>query len=305
MILWTIKQLNSVRLAIAGRQQPSHLAWGLAFGVLLGIVPHGNLLAILLLLVVLSMNLNHAMAALTAVSVTFLARRLDPYSDWVGHHLLTHPEGRRIATAAWQYPLVPWTDLNNTVVLGSLAIGLLALFPLFLISYPLFRRLGPRVSAGSLEADATDLLSETRAAEPAKDRGPVDVSIAPREAGPRPADRATSVQPASDGGIAEPLRPEEQSVEGIGPRSGESISENDLGEGSLAAADWPERKAREASDSWEGEAVRDDGSDGADGTLPTKAGGRTLRADDGQPEFEEALRFLLHQLRDSKGRDAA
>lgn len=272
MILWTIKQLNSVRLAIAGRQQPSHLAWGLAFGVLLGIVPHGNLLAILLLLVVLSMNLNHAMAALTAVGVTFLARRLDPYSDWVGHHLLTHPEGRRIATAAWQYPLVPWTDLNNTVVLGSLAIGLLALFPLFLISYPLFRRLGPRVSVASPDTAVAALAEAPRAARPADDRTPVvTASIAPQEAVLIPTDPPESDLTESEG----------TESEGGESRGGEGVSAEESGLGSI------------------------DSPDSAGGTLPARAGHQRAVCGDGQPEFDESLRFLLHQLRDSKSRDAA
>lgn len=267
MILWTIKQLNSVRLAIAGRQQPSHLAWGLAFGVLLGIVPHGNLLAILLLLVVLSMNLNHAMAALTAVGVTFLARRLDPYSDWVGNQLLTHPDGRRIATAAWQYPLVPWTDLNNTVVLGSLAIGLFALIPLFLISYPLFRRLGPRRAGVSRVAAATVLPEAPRADRPVDDRTPVvTASIAPADTALIPADLTESAGFESDE---------------IESRWGEGVSADEARVGSIESPD----SDRE--------------------TLPAAAGQRRADRGDGQPEFEEALRFLLHQLRDSKSRDAA
>ncbi len=144
MILWTIKQLNSIRLAIAGRQHPSQLAWGVAFGVLLGVVPHGNLLALLLLLLVLSLKLNHAMAAVTAVGVTFAAGYLDPYSHIIGQHLLTHPESGRWAVRAWQYPMVPWTDLNNTVVLGSLSIGLVSLIPTFALCYPVFCWLAPK-----------------------------------------------------------------------------------------------------------------------------------------------------------------
>ena len=92
MILWICKLVSTARRAIAGRRYPHQMAWGVAFGLLLGVIPHGNLLALLVLLVVLSLKVNHAMAALTAVSTTFLASLLDPYSDQVGSYVLTHPK---------------------------------------------------------------------------------------------------------------------------------------------------------------------------------------------------------------------
>ena len=73
MILCICKLVSTARRAIAGRKYPHQMAWGVAFGLLLGVIPHGNLLALLVLLVVLSLKINHAMAALTAVGTTFLA----------------------------------------------------------------------------------------------------------------------------------------------------------------------------------------------------------------------------------------
>lgn len=144
MILWICKLVSTARRAIAGRRYPHQMAWGVAFGLLLGVIPHGNLLALLVLLVVLSLKINHAMAALTAVGTTFLATLLDPYSDQVGSYVLTHPKLQDSLASAWQLPLVPWTDLNNTVVMGSFLIGVAALVPVFALTYPLFRMLAPR-----------------------------------------------------------------------------------------------------------------------------------------------------------------
>ena len=45
MIFWMAKLLNSLRRAIEGRKHPHQLAWAVALGLLLGVVPHGNLLA--------------------------------------------------------------------------------------------------------------------------------------------------------------------------------------------------------------------------------------------------------------------
>ncbi len=152
MILWIIKLISTARRAIAGRKYPHQLAWAVAFGLLLGVVPHGNLLAVLLLLVVLSLKINHAMAGLTAIAATFVATKLDPYSHEVGDFVLTHPQLSDAAANAWQFPLVPWTDLNNTVVMGSFLIGVGALVPIFVITYPVFRFMAP-----SPESDAEGL----------------------------------------------------------------------------------------------------------------------------------------------------
>ncbi len=143
MIIFTIKLLKNIRTAIAGRKYPYQLAWAVAFGVLLGIIPHGNLLALATLIVVLSLRINHAMAGLTAVATTFLATKLDPVSDQVGTFVLAHPKLGPLMADAWQLPLVPWTDLNNTVVMGSFLIGVASLIPIFMLTYPLFRLFAP------------------------------------------------------------------------------------------------------------------------------------------------------------------
>ncbi len=156
MILWTIKLLSNVKKAIAGRNHPSQLAWAVAFGLVLGLVPHGNLVALAWVLVVLSINVNHSMVAVTAIASSFLAGRLDPYSHRVGDYLLSQPRLHDGLMTAWQWPLVPWTNLNNTVVLGSLVIAMLAMMPVVIITLPIFRHLGRKFQA----AEATPLTAK-------------------------------------------------------------------------------------------------------------------------------------------------
>jgi uncharacterized protein (TIGR03546 family) len=172
MILWICKLISSARRAFAGRRYPHQLAWAVAFGLLLGVIPHGNLLALAVLIVVLSLKINHAMAGLTAVGTTFLATYLDPFSHQVGEFVLTNPNFRETAASAWQLPLVPWTDLNNTVVMGSFLIGSAAILPVFGLTYPIFRMMAPkegsqpdpgRGHSAAKAADRTDTSSPTTA----------------------------------------------------------------------------------------------------------------------------------------------
>ena len=42
---------------------------------------------------------------------------------------------------------MPWTDFNNSIVLGSLVIGLLLLYPMYRLSKPVFARYTVKVAA--------------------------------------------------------------------------------------------------------------------------------------------------------------
>jgi uncharacterized protein (TIGR03546 family) len=139
MILWMIKLINSVRKTIAGRKHPSQLAWAIALGFLLGVIPHGNLLTVALVLIVLTLHVNHALVALVGIGVTLVAPRIDPTFDRLGRWFFEQPRVAEALTKAYQYPLMAWTDLNNTVVMGSFLIGLSAVLPLYLLTYPVFR----------------------------------------------------------------------------------------------------------------------------------------------------------------------
>lgn len=143
MLVFFIKQLLSLKKAILGRREPHQLAWGLALGLLLGIVPHGNLLAAGILLFIMSVSVNHGMVAVTAVITTMLASRLDTQMHAVGNYLLMHPDLSPILASAWQLPVVPWTDINNTIVMGSLTVGLAFVVPAYLFTYPIFHWLAP------------------------------------------------------------------------------------------------------------------------------------------------------------------
>ena len=139
MVIFTIKLIKNIRKAFAGRNHPHQMAWAVALGVLLGIVPHGNLLAFGILLLIIAVQINHALAAVTTIGVTFLATQLDPVSSQLGGFVLSHERFGPMLQQAWQYPLVPWTDLNNSVVLGSFLLGVGALLPIYGLTYPVFK----------------------------------------------------------------------------------------------------------------------------------------------------------------------
>jgi uncharacterized protein (TIGR03546 family) len=196
VVKYFLKQIKSAWHAVAGRTEPSQLAWAVAFGVLLGIVPHGNLLAVGLIILVLSLHLNHALATVTAVATVFLATRLDPYSHQVGQFILRHEDFSRHMASAWQLPFVPWTDTNNTVVTGSFVIGVIALTPIFMLTYPifhLFRSKGTPIDGD--KGGAAAALSEERASSSAG-RSRLRSNAVADPAQPNPAPPSPNLSPA-------------------------------------------------------------------------------------------------------------
>ena len=282
MILWTVKLVGMIRRAIAGRKYPYQLAWAVAFGLLLGIVPHGNLLAVGLVIVVLSLRLNHAMAALTAVGASFLATRLDPASHTVGEFLLTQPKFAELAGTAWALPMVPWTDLNNTVVLGSFTIGIVALLPIFMVTYPIFRWLAPvDKQDDELNADEeSDSISNDHSSNKVViiDRGSDRVPAPKRDTNRQPS--ASQAAAKSEGKTNEPI----EFVEVHAPH--QQPAENHTAvETRIDVIRIKEQVAELAAASQAAE-------------------GSPSASTDNQP-MDEALNYLLRQLRDSQQRNAA
>ncbi len=90
---------------------------------------------------------------------------LDPLSHQVGQWALTNETWSTQLADFWQLPFIPWTDLNHTVVMGSLIVGTAALLPIFLLSYPLFHLFTTSVPPLPRHSDAA-----VEAAEPSKPR---------------------------------------------------------------------------------------------------------------------------------------
>ncbi|WP_164104599.1 TIGR03546 family protein [Candidatus Laterigemmans baculatus] len=177
MILWIIKQLLSLRQAVLGRARPSELAWGLAIGVGIGLIPKGNLVSVLLISSLVTLRVNHGVAALAAVACSFLAARFDPWTHELGVMVLGAEQVRPFMERIWNWPLMPWTDLNNTVVMGSTVLAGASLLPTYAISLPLFQWLATRTATREVRFEPVPLPSagsETKpapTASPSPDRG--------------------------------------------------------------------------------------------------------------------------------------
>jgi uncharacterized protein (TIGR03546 family) len=140
MYRWLINKLLLVRKMLPGGDSPRQLACGLALGLLLGLIPKGNLTAVVISLLIFGSTVNLGTALLTAAAVSAVAVYLDPFTHRIGQTVLTHPSLQPHWTRFYDMPVVPWTDLNNTVVAGSFLLGVALLYPAYRLSRPVFQR---------------------------------------------------------------------------------------------------------------------------------------------------------------------
>jgi uncharacterized protein (TIGR03546 family) len=145
-MFFVLRPLRLFLKACVTESTPLQMSYGLALGVLVGLVPKGNLLAIGLGLLLAATRVNLAIAASAAVAVSFAAVMCDPLFDRIGTAVLTAPSLRSFWTSLSETAFVPWTDFNNTVVMGSFLCGLTLFWPLHWLSRPFFARYVPRIT---------------------------------------------------------------------------------------------------------------------------------------------------------------
>jgi uncharacterized protein (TIGR03546 family) len=141
-----LRPLRFLAQALLVDATPRQLAAGLALGMLIGLVPKGNLIAISLMTLFCALRINLAAGTAAIGLFSWAGLFLDPISHRVGHFLLTHPALEPWWTSLYAVKLMPWTDFNNTVVLGSTLIGLALVIPVYSLSRPVLARFAPALA---------------------------------------------------------------------------------------------------------------------------------------------------------------
>jgi uncharacterized protein (TIGR03546 family) len=130
-MLGLLKLIQSIIKTLHSAGTPGQVAAGMALGSALGLTPIMNVhnLVVFSLLVLLNVSFGGGMLGwMLFVPIGFL---LDPVFDAVGLSLLTAPSLRPLWTRWTNTPLLPFTNFNNTVVLGSFVSWAILAVPIF------------------------------------------------------------------------------------------------------------------------------------------------------------------------------
>ena len=141
-----LRPLRLLLQAFVMESTPRQMSLGLAHGVLVGLVPKGNLLAIVLATLLAATRVNLAIATLAIVLCTFASGLCDGLFDQIGGYVLSRPSLQGLWTDMANTPFMPWTDYNNTIVMGSFISGLILIWPVHRLSHPLFEKYSDKLA---------------------------------------------------------------------------------------------------------------------------------------------------------------
>jgi uncharacterized protein (TIGR03546 family) len=134
MILWFVRPLKLLVKSMRDLNSPRRIAAGVALGMMIGLVPKDNLTAVALGILLFALRVNLAAGSLSALAFLWVGLVFEPILDRIGFALLTWPVLEPVWSSLYRQPLVPWTDLNNTLVMGGLVLGLILCYPVYHVS---------------------------------------------------------------------------------------------------------------------------------------------------------------------------
>jgi uncharacterized protein (TIGR03546 family) len=140
MLSIAFRFLRSIVSVFTGAGSPRQLAFGIALGAMIGLVPKGNLTAAALSMLLLSLRVNLVAGAAAALAFSWAGAWTDPLAHRIGSTILAYPWVQPIGACLCDLPVVPWMALNNTVVLGNLILGLVLFYPVYWLSYVFFEK---------------------------------------------------------------------------------------------------------------------------------------------------------------------
>ena len=149
-----IKPLAKLIVALNGNLKKSQIAAGFSWGLLLGLIPAGNVFWIILFVVSFFFRNHHASKLLVMAILKLAAGAVLPLVDIAGWEVLHIEALQGFFTTLYNMPFVPFTKFNNTLVAGGLVSGMILWIPFFLLIYllvPLYRNtLAPKIRENRL-----------------------------------------------------------------------------------------------------------------------------------------------------------
>jgi len=112
---------------------PRQVAAGIALGAVFGLTPLVNLHNLALFGLALILNLSMSGVFLGWAVFIPVGFALDPLFDAVGKALLGSDALRPLWTSLYNMPVVPFTNFNNSVVLGSFVFWLVTCVPFYFL----------------------------------------------------------------------------------------------------------------------------------------------------------------------------
>lgn len=133
-MLTILKLLQSLFQTLHSEGTPGQVAAGIVLGAGIGLTPLLSAHNLVLFAAIVLLNVSFGGGMLGMALFTPLGFLLDPLFDRIGLSLLRAPGLERLWTDWYNIPLVPYTNFNNSVTLGSFVLWLGAAVPLYFLA---------------------------------------------------------------------------------------------------------------------------------------------------------------------------
>ena len=145
MFVGIVKLWKMFRETVRGYDTSRQLAAGVAIGMIAGLIPKDSLLCYGVGVLMIISTANLLCGTLSIFAFSWIGFMLDAVFHRVGALVLTYQPLEATWARLYQMPVVPWTRFDNTVVMGSLVVGLILAIPVYMISRRIFEAVTPRV----------------------------------------------------------------------------------------------------------------------------------------------------------------
>ena len=144
-----LKPIAKLVVAMNGNLGKGQVAAGFAWGVLLGLIPTGNVVWIVLFVASFLFKHHHWSKMLGIAIFKLISGAVAPLVDMAGWEILHIGALQPLFTSLYNMPFVPLTKFNNTLVAGGIVCGLALWLPAFFLVFlivPLYRNtLAPKI----------------------------------------------------------------------------------------------------------------------------------------------------------------
>lgn len=127
-LLRPVRQLTD---ALTANDSPNQLAVGFTIGMMLGLVPKGNLIAASLMVLLCATKVNRSAGLVAAGIFSLVSPLFDGVTHKIGEAVLYQPGLQPFYAWLYDQPLGPFIGFHNTVTIGSLLLGLYITYPSF------------------------------------------------------------------------------------------------------------------------------------------------------------------------------
>jgi uncharacterized protein (TIGR03546 family) len=146
MTAFFMRPLRQLAQVFTANESPRQVAAGFTLGMMIGLLPKGNLVVLLLTLLLCSLRVNKPAGLLAAAIFSMVGFIFDPVAHQLGAWILVWDTARPLHSWLYELPMGPWLGLNNTVVVGQLLVGFYLIYPTYWFAHKFVSLLQPRLT---------------------------------------------------------------------------------------------------------------------------------------------------------------